>query len=291
MGELPIRLHEYAAQPLPATADRLAELIAGNAAHPARELMWGSPGTLLCALFLHQRTGDARWADLFRTTAATLWSQLLWSEDFGCHYWTQDLYGHQSTYIDAVHGFVATAVPLIHGRSLLAEADWAAWQACIENTVLRTATWEGKQANWRAHLTPPPTKPLLMQYCHGAPGFVVCLADLPGHALDDVLAAAGEAVWAAGPLNKGSNLCHGTGGNGYAFLKLYQRTGDANWLQRARAFAMHGIAQTEADAQEYGQMRYSLWTGDPGLAIYLWDCLRGRADFPTLDVFFGAPVA
>jgi len=109
--------------------------------------------------------------------------------------------------------------------------------------------------------------------------------------LDDVLAAAGEAVWAAGPLNKGSNLCHGTGGNGYAFLKLYQRTGDANWLQRARAFAMHGIAQTEADAQEYGQMRYSLWTGDPGLAIYLWDCLRGRADFPTLDVFFGAPVA
>jgi len=88
-----------------------------------------------------------------------------------------------------------------------------------------------------------------------------------------------------------SNLCHGTGGNGYAFLKLYQRTGDANWLQRARAFAMHGIAQTEVDAQEYGQMRYSLWTGDPGLAIYLWDCLRGRADFPTLDVFFGAPVA
>jgi hypothetical protein len=26
---------------------------------------------------------------------------------------------------------------------------------------------------------------------------------------------------------KGSNLCHGTGGNGYAFLKLFKRTGDA----------------------------------------------------------------
>jgi hypothetical protein len=34
-------------------------------------------------------------------------------------------------------------------------------------------------------------------------------------------------------------------------------------------------------------MRYSLWTGDPGFAIYLWDCLRGCADFPTLDVFYG----
>jgi predicted esterase len=87
-------------------------------------------------------------------------------------------------------------------------------------------------------------------------------------------------------LVKGSNLCHGTGGNGYAFLKLYSRTQDPVWLDRARAFAMHGIAQTEADAVRYGQMRYSLWTGDPGFAVYLWNCVRGAAAFPTLDVFF-----
>ena len=285
MGELPLRLLEHAARPLPATADRLAALIAANMRHPARELMWGAPGTLLAAFFMHQRTGEARWAELFRSTAAVLWSQLEWSEEFGCHCWTQDLYGHRSTYLDAVHGFVATAVPLIHGRHLLDQADGDAWQTCIENTMLRTATWEGRQVNWRPMLTPPPARPLLMQYCHGAPGFVICLADLPGPALDAVLTAAGEAVWAAGPLIKGSNLCHGTGGNGYTFLKLYQRTGDAAWLQRARAFAMHGIAQTEAAAQHHGQLRYSLWTGDPGFAIYLWDCLRGRAQFPTLDVF------
>jgi hypothetical protein len=126
MGELPIRLIEYSEQQLPTNADRLADLLVGNLEHPARELMWGSPGTLLAALFLHQRTGEARWAELFRTTAAMLWSQLLWSDEFDCHYWTQDLYGRQSSYIDAVHGFVATAVPLIHGRGLLDEADWDA---------------------------------------------------------------------------------------------------------------------------------------------------------------------
>lgn len=49
---------------------------------------------------------------------------------------------------------------------------------------------------------------------------------------------------------------------------------------------MHGIAQTEADAQRHGQLRYSLWTGDPGFAIYLRDCVNGTASFPTLDVFF-----
>ena len=53
-----------------------------------------------------------------------------------------------------------------------------------------------------------------MQFCHGAPGFVICLADMPGSDLDDLLLAAGDAIWAAGPLAKGSNLCHGTAGNG-----------------------------------------------------------------------------
>lgn len=97
-------------------------------------------------------------------------------------------------------------------------------------------------------------------------------------------AGRGETTWAAGPQLKGSNLCHSTGGNGYAYLKLFKRTGDARWLQRARAFAMHGIRQTEAHAAQYGRLRYSLWTGDPGF-VYLWDCIRGDADFPTLDVF------
>jgi Lanthionine synthetase C-like protein len=145
-------------------------------------------------------------------------------------------------------------------------------------------------ANWRAWLVGP-ERGLLMQYCHGAPGFVINLAGMPGPGLDELLLAGGEATWAAGPLTKGSNLCHGTGGNGYAFLKLHRRTGDPRWLERARAFAMHGIAQTDAHERQYGRLRYSLWTGDPGFAIYLWDCLRGEADFPTLDVFFGSPAA
>ncbi len=101
-----------------------------------------------------------------------------------------------------------------------------------------------------------------------------------------MLLAAGETIWKAGPLTKGANLCHGTGGNGYAFLKLYRRSGDLVWLERARAFAMHGIEQVAAEREHYGHGRYSLWTGDIGFAIYLWDCLQGAAAFPTLDVFY-----
>jgi Lanthionine synthetase C-like protein len=95
----------------------------------------------------------------------------------------------------------------------------------------------------------------------------------------------GTFTWAAGPLAKGSNLCHGTGGNGYAFLKLYRRTRDLIWLERARAFAMTAIAQCREAHRQLGRGRYSLWTGDVGLAIYLWDCITAEPRFPTIDVF------
>jgi lanthionine synthetase-like protein len=288
MGDTPHLMMTYLREPQDAEArERLAQLIAANIDHPSRELMWGAPGTMLAALFLYERTRDERWAEAFRANARHLWSQLQWSEDHGCHYWTQDMYGTTSTYLDAVHGFVATASPLIRGRALLTPSQWQAWRGCIVNTIGRTATWENGEINWRAYLVVPQggTPRFLMQFCHGAPGFVVCLGDLPGDELDALLLAAGETIWSAGPLTKGSNLCHGTGGNGYAFLKLYRRTGDTRWLDRARAFAMHGIVQTERAREQYGQGRYSLWTGDVGFAIYLWDCLQGTAAFPTLDVF------
>jgi hypothetical protein len=105
-----------------------------------------------------------------------------------------------------------------------------------------------------------------------------------GPELDEPLTAAGELVWRAGPLTKGAGLCHGTAGNGYAFLKLYKRTRDVVWLNRARAFAMHAIAQSETRAADVGRRRYSLWTGDLGLACYLWDCVQAQSQFPTLDV-------
>lgn len=287
MGELPIDLMAFTEQTGAARAQRLAELIEASAEHPARELMWGSPGSLLAASFLHERSGDARWSELFRRLAARLEEHLLWSERHGCHYWSQDLYGRCSTYLGAVHGFAATALALIRGRRLLEAGCWPAWQRRIAETVTRTAMRQEGMANWRPELIEPAGRPpkVLMQICHGAPGFVTCLGDFPGTELDELLLAAGEAIWAAGPLAKGANLCHGTAGNGYAFLKLFGRTADSKWLQRARAFAMHAIDQFEADAERHGQLRYSLWTGDLGLAVYLWDCVREEAAFPTLDVF------
>ena len=125
-----------------------------------------------------------------------------------------------------------------------------------------------------------------MQDCHGAAGIVCRFADARSAALQALLLQAGELVWAAGPLRKPPGLCHGTDGNGYAFLKLHAMTGDTRWLERARAFAMHAIRQSDAlAAQHQGRRRFTLWTGDLGLAVYLWSCVSADAALPTLDVF------
>ena len=80
-----------------------------------------------------------------------------------------------------------------------------------------------------------------MHWCHGAPGVIATLAAAHGvWGGERYLAAAvtaGEAVWRRGLLRKGLGLCHGTAGNGYSLLQLYQATGDRNWLYRASCFA------------------------------------------------------
>jgi hypothetical protein len=126
-----------------------------------------------------------------------------------------------------------------------------------------------------------------VQWCHGAPGIVTSFADFPPNrspAMDALLLEAGEAVWRAGPLAKGPGICHGTAGNGYALLKLHRRTGEARWLERARAFAMHAIGQRDRMHRAHGRGRYTLWTGDLGLALFLWHCIEATPSMPSLDV-------
>ena len=244
---------------------------------------------MLAAYFMHQWTQENRWQEVFKSQAERLLAE--WHPiDEAVHLWTVDLYGSQRQYLGPVHGFASNLTPLLIGKSLLSKEEFQSISAKAMTTVVQTAVTDNDLANWHAvyDAANPKNLPKLVQYCHGAPGMVTALAILPhgiNEEFDRILEQGGELTWQAGALKKGSNLCHGTGGNGYAFLKLFIRTGDRMWLDRARAFAMHAIEQYRLSQQLYGQLRYPLWTGDLGLAIYLWDCMQAQAKFPTIDVF------
>jgi len=290
MGDVGIVLLHWKLAPSAELAQQLYEGIAANCTHPAREFMWGAPGTMLAALFMLEWTGEQRWKSLFLQNCAQLWQEWKYADESQSYLWTQSLYGHSSKLIGAVHGFAGNVFPVIRGRHLLDPPQRDAWFMRIGETLEKTALREGDYVNWSQSVgvSRPGRTALLVQHCHGAPGMITCLADLPDvphWPVGELLERGGELAWAVGPPVKGPSLCHGTAGTGYAFLKLYQRTRNEQWLNRARRFAMHAIEQSERMAQEYGQRRYSLWTGDLGLAIYLWDCIRGEGKFPTMDVF------
>ncbi len=157
-------------------------------------------------------------------------------------------------------------------------------RARVTRLLERTAGRQDGLINW-----PPEDRPLSdcastvrVQWCHGAPGIIATVGDLIPL---ELAIGGGELIWRAGPLRKGPGLCHGTAGNGFAFLKLHDLTGDPRWLERARSFAMHAIEQVQRQRAELGRGRYTLWTGDIGVALYLSACVNARAAFPTIDTF------
>jgi hypothetical protein len=171
---------------------------------------------------------------------------------------------------------------LLRGASLLDPDVIAGVEAAAIETATTLVLREDGLANWptAADAYWAEEFPIRVQWCHGAPGVVTSLAGLSGdEAFDALLTEAGELAWRAGPLRKGAGLCHGTAGNGCAFLALHARTGEERWRERARAFAMHAIEQVER-----GEPRFSLWTGDVGVACYLQACLDGWEGMPAIDV-------
>jgi hypothetical protein len=257
MGEVGIRIVLERLSPSSGNRDELAKLIAANARDERRELMWGSPGTMLVAR-------ELGFDELWEESAAWLRNQR--NED---GVWEQDLYGQKRRGLGPAHSWAGCVLALEDGSG-------------VAETARRFAVEEEGLANW-----PPLADGDLVvsnrdgsirtQWCHGAPGIVASLVSF----LDEELAlAGGELTWRAGPLVKGANLCHGTAGNGYAFLALFDRTGDELWLARARAFAMHALGQVERARSTHRRGRYTLWTGDPGTALYLADCLDGKGSLP-----------
>ncbi len=278
-GETGILLVAYRLAPSAELEEALLERVRANLANDADELFWGVPGTLHAARAMLDWTGGARWRDAWRESADALWARR------GADgLWVQRLYGYELVGLSASHGLVGNVLALLRGGPLLSPARRAALKRDTKAILDRTVVFEGKLANWPHRARPPlyVDRQVRLQWCSGGPGIVVSTADFLD---EDVLLAAAELVWKAGPhsLEKAGCICHGTAGNGYALLKTFARTGDERWLGRARRFAAHALEQVERLRARRGRGRYSLWTGDLGVALFAADCIDSRTSYPVLD--------
>ena len=257
----------------PALADDVHALVRGNVDNPTDDISWGAPGTLLAALAMGEWTGEGRWDEAARESAIALRERRggdgLWRQD--------DDYRGLST----LHGVAGNTLALLRFE---ADAAVASESAAV---LSRHAFCEDGLANWpgspRSQLTRPRDGRICLQWCTGAPGVV---AGAWEYLDENLLLAGAELIWRAGAHRdeKGHGLCHGTSGNGFALLKAFARTGDEHWLERARRFAVHALAQAERIAAANGHRRYSLFNGDIGTALFAAACLDADPRFPIVDV-------
>jgi hypothetical protein len=274
LGESGILLVAWRLAPTRELADDLLMRVRANVDNEAEEIMWGAPGTLVAARLMAEWTQEERWRDACARTAEAVWAR---RRSDGL--WLNRLYEQEFRSLTPPHGLVGnvqTLLPHLDGerRGLLTRET---------NAVLgQTAVIENGVANWPTRVgrdLVAPDGEIRVQWCAGAPGIVIAAAEY----LDEELLLAGaELPWHTGPssLDKGPGICHGTAGNGYAFLKTFARTGDERWLERARRFAMHALDQVERLRKQRGRGRYSLFTGDIGAAVYAADCLDACTAYP-----------
>jgi hypothetical protein len=249
----------------PGLADDLHALVRANVDNPTDDVMWGAPGTLLAALAMGEWTGESRWEEAARESAAALRARRgedgLWRQD-------DDYRG-----LGTLHGAAGNTLALLR-----VEAD-DALAGETAAVLARYAAREDGLANWPGA---PTRQAERLQWCTGAPGILAGAWDY----LDEELVLAGaELIWQAGAHGdeKGHGLCHGTSGNGFGLLKAFARTEDERWLDRARRFAVHALAQADRLRAANGRRRYSLWTGDVGTALFAAACLDVDPRYPILD--------
>lgn len=283
LGTVGIMLARYAIAGDRTTLERILADMRANLGNPTREVLWGSPGTAIAGVLIRERDGDHRFDDVLRAVQDELWET--WEPARGDDglLWEQDMYGERRRYVGAGHGAIGNLTPFLGAMDLLGAERRAVLRERLATLLEAYVMRDGDSANW--YSLGEPRFGMRMQWCHGSPGVVIGLARYPTNddRVETLLVQGGNGIWKAGPLRKGPTLCHGTAGNGFAFLRLAERTGDDAWLHRAQRFAAHAMEQVAGWRATFGTPSFSLWTGELGVALYVDAVLNRDPRLLTLD--------
>ncbi|CAB3242131.1 unnamed protein product [Arctia plantaginis] len=131
---------------------------------------------------------------------------------------------HDKVYFGAAHGMAGILYILLQARAYINIMD-------IKCLVKPTINWLLSQrftsGNFPSSVGSA-SGDRLVQWCHGAPGFIA-LCTLAAEVFEDdkylkIAQHSCEVIWERGLSTKGYSLCHGVSGNAYSFLQMYQIT-------------------------------------------------------------------
>ncbi|KAK7110912.1 glutathione S-transferase LANCL1-like [Littorina saxatilis] len=190
---------------------------------------------------------------------------------------------HNKKYLGAAHGLagIMYTLLLIKEPEVLSEIE-SAVRPCVDFLL----TLQFASGNFPSSIGSS-SGDRLVQWCHGAPGWVyMFIAAYKTYNDKRYLEAAErccEVTWQRGLLKKGYGLCHGAAGNAYAFLALFRLTRNQKHLYRAHKFAEwccdYGKQQCRVPDRPF-----ALFEGLAGTVYYLTDMLDPlSAKFPAFE--------
>ncbi|KAK0711810.1 hypothetical protein B0H67DRAFT_492623 [Lasiosphaeris hirsuta] len=176
---------------------------------------------------------------------------------------------HGRRYLGAVHGDIGIVTQLVLTSPELAPQ--------LEPVVDRLLNMQLLDGNWPSAEGTGQNGKGLVQFCHGAPGFVTSLLSLRPHfpalqdRIDEAVRKGRECVWTEGLLKKEPNLCHGIFGNALTLPLGSQRehflgVAAPDNVSRMKKSDATGTVFARAD---YGRSYSTLTSYTPG-AVWTW---------------------
>ncbi|KAG5850929.1 hypothetical protein ANANG_G00087600 [Anguilla anguilla] len=250
------------------------------------ELLYGRAGYLYALLYVNSEMGPGTVdeATISKVVGAILDSGKNLSKEEKKSERCPLLYEwHKKQYVGAAHGLAGIYYMLMQPGANVSQETLT---ELVRPSVDYVRHKKFRSGNYPSSLSNETDR--LVHWCHGAPGVVHML--IMAHKvfkeekyLKDAVDC-GEVIWQRGLLRKGYGICHGTAGNGYAFLALYQQTQEKKYLYRACKFAewcldygTHGCRIPDRP--------YSLFEGMAGAIHYLSDLAEPeKSRFPAFHL-------
>ena len=242
------------------------------------ELMYGTAGYLFALLYtkkyLPQYIDDKIICNLISHIFSVGKDPSLAYTSSPLHYTWHDKY-----YLGAAHGLAGILYTLLQSNMLPADSV-----AVVTKAVDFLLGQRFSSHNLLSSI--PSQTDRLVQWCHGSPGLIPLLNSVykikGGTYLQESIKCA-SVVWKRGLLKKGHGLCHGTLGNTYAFLDLYQATDDIAWLCKAIQFTEWSMSHVDVKKKYENEM--TLYDGLSGVVYFYCDMLcPKKACFPGFKI-------
>ncbi|KAM7189233.1 hypothetical protein V8F20_010237 [Naviculisporaceae sp. PSN 640] len=186
---------------------------------------------------------------------------------------------HGKRYLGAVHGDVGIVTQIVLTSPSLASQ--------LESVLSRLLDMQHSDGNWPSHEGHHHSTKPLVQFCHGAPGFLFSLLALrqyfPGlhDRIDTAIERARQCVWNEGLLRKEPNLCHGVFGNALTLPLGPQREHFLGIATPEHVAEMKRMDPTGTVFQraDYGRPYSTLTSYTPG-AVWAW--LQCKEEVPRM---------